>query len=194
MNGPTILTLLRIALIPFILVFSGLGDPWNTWVSLGIFLTASLTDWLDGYLARRNNQVTMLGKLLDPLADKLLVLTALLVLLESRHVPAWLVIFMIGREMAITGLRAFLAAERIVLAAGQLGKVKMVFQVIALSFLFLSDVHSWFHRIGLYTAYIALFFSMLSAFRYVADFWQLLGEKIMAEQNQKGANHDQNDQ
>ncbi|CAM2009145.1 CDP-diacylglycerol--glycerol-3-phosphate 3-phosphatidyltransferase [Acanthopleuribacter pedis] len=190
MNGPTILTLLRIALIPFILIFSGLGDPWNTWVSLGIFLAASLTDWLDGYLARRNNQVTMLGKLLDPLADKLLVLTALLVLLENRHVPAWLVIFMIGREMAITGLRAFLAAERIVLAAGQLGKVKMVFQVIALSFLFLSDVEKIFNTIGLITAYVALFFSMLSAFRYVADFWQLLGEKIMAEQNQKGANHD----
>lgn len=191
MNGPTILTLLRIALIPLILIFSGLGDPWNTWASLGVFLVASLTDWLDGYLARRNNQVTMLGKLLDPLADKLLVLTALLVLLENRHVPAWLVIFMIGREMAITGLRAFLAAERIVLAAGQLGKVKMVFQVIALSFLFLSDVAAHFNTIGLIAAYIALFFSMWSAFRYVADFWQLLGEKIMAEQNQKGANHDE---
>ena len=187
MNGPTKLTLLRIALIPLILVFSYMDDPWNNWVSLGVFLLASLTDWLDGYLARSLNQITMLGKLLDPLADKLLVLTALLVLLANHYLPVWLVIFMIGREMAITGLRAFLAAERIVLAAGQMGKVKMTFQVIALSFLFLSNVSEIFHKIGLYAAYIALFFSFVSAYIYVANFWQLLGEKIMAEQNQKGA-------
>ncbi|CAM2068591.1 CDP-diacylglycerol--glycerol-3-phosphate 3-phosphatidyltransferase [Sulfidibacter corallicola] len=194
MNGPTKLTLLRIALIPFILIFSYMDSPWNSWVSLAIFLIASLTDWLDGYLARKNNQITMLGKLLDPLADKLLVLTAFLVILEHRFVPAWLVIFMIGREMAITGLRAFLAAERIVLAAGQTGKWKMTFQVIALSFLFVGGVSDIFLKIGLYAAYAALLLSLVSAYLYVAKFWALLGEKIMAEQNQKGSQkHGQSD-
>lgn len=189
MNGPTILTLMRMALIPLIIAFNYLDSPWQTWVSLGVFLLASITDWLDGYLARRNNQVTMLGKLLDPLADKLLVLTAFIVILERGVVEAWLVILLIGREMGITGLRAFLAAERIVLAAGTLGKWKMTFQVISLSFLFVAGtegVYALFHKIGLISAYVALFFSLVSAYLYVAKFWQLLGEKIMAEQ-QRGS-------
>lgn len=186
MNGPTLLTLMRIALIPFIIVFSYLDPPWRTWVSLSIFLVASLTDWLDGYLARKNNQVTTLGKLLDPLADKLLVLTAYLVILEQRLIPAWLVILLVGREMAITGLRAFLAAEKVILSANQLGKWKMTFQVISLSFLFVAgQPHSFMHRVGIITAYIALVFSMVSGFQYVTGFWSLLGDRIMAEQKKE---------
>ena len=188
MNGPTQLTLMRVCLIPWIIVFNYLDAPWSSWVSLGVFLLASLTDVLDGFLARRNNQVTMLGKLLDPLADKLLVLTSFLVILERQVVPAWIVILMIGREMAITGLRSFLAAERIVLSASRLGKWKMGFQVASLSFLFLSHEFVFFHRIGVATVYIALFFSLISAYFYVVKFWSLLGEKIMAEQNQRGKN------
>lgn len=186
MNGPTRLTLLRIALIPLLMISNEIGPPWNSWVALGIFLLASVTDWLDGYLARKMNQVTTLGKLLDPLADKLLVLTALLLILERKYVPAWLVILLIGREMGITGLRAFLAAESIVLAANKMGKWKMTFQVIAISFLFLSDEWYVFHRIGLIAVYLALVLSLISAYVYIARFWQLLGEKIMAEQNNKG--------
>ena len=186
MNGPTILTLLRIGLIPLIILFNYLDSPWHSWLSLVVFLIASLTDWLDGYLARKHNQVTMLGKLLDPLADKLLVLTAYLVILERQAIEAWLVIFIVGREMAITGLRTFLAAERIVLAAGRLGKWKMTFQVISLSFLFVATEAHIFHLIGIIGTYIALFFSLTSAYFYVAHFWNLLGEKIMAEQSQKG--------
>ena len=182
MNGPTKLTLARICLIPFIIAFNYMESPWNSWASLGIFLTASLTDWLDGYLARKNNQITTLGKLLDPLADKLLVLTAFLVILERQYIPAWIVIFMIGREMAITGLRAFLAAERIVLAAGRLGKWKMTFQVISLSLLFLGGEMKLLWQAGMITAYIALFLSLLSAYLYIEKFWLRLGEKIMAEQ------------
>lgn len=190
MNGPTKLTLMRIALVPFLLVFAYMGTPWNSWVSLGIFLIASITDWLDGYLARRNNQVTILGKLLDPLADKLLVLTAFLVILERNLIPTWLVILFIGREMGITGLRSFLAAEGIVLSAGQMGKWKMVFQVIALSFLFVGDTRLfgdiWFWYIGIVSASIALVLSLVSAWLYIRKFWTQLGDKIMAEQQQKG--------
>lgn len=190
MNGPTRLTLLRIILIPILIVLSYFEPPFNSWFALGIFLVASITDWLDGYLARKHNQITTLGKLLDPLADKLLVLTALLVILERAYIPAWLVILLIGREMGITGLRAFLAAEHIVLAADKMGKWKMTFQVIAISFLFVSGEWVVFHQIGLIAAYIALVLSLISAYVYIARFWALLGEKIMAEQLRKGSEKD----
>ena len=185
MNGPTILTLTRIALIPLIILFNYLESPWSSWVSLGVFLAASLTDWLDGYLARRNNQVTTLGKLLDPLADKLLVLTSILVILERQFIPAWVAIFIIGREMGITGLRGFLAAEHIILAAGSWGKWKMTFQVIALSFLFIGGEASLLLQAGIVFIYISLFLSLVSAYLYIEKFWALLGEKIMSEQKRK---------
>jgi len=188
MNGPTILTLARMVFIPFILVFNYLGPPWDDWISLGVFLAASLTDWLDGHLARRNNQVTTLGKLLDPLADKLLVLTVFIVLLERESIDAWIAIFLIGREMAITGLRSFLAAEGIVLSSSSLGKWKMVLQVVSLSFLFVEKEHDLFRTVGVAALYLALFFSLLSAYFYVRKFWQKLGEKIMAEQSRGNRN------
>ena len=177
---------MRIAIIPLVIVFNYLDAPWNSWASLAVFLLASITDWLDGYLARKNNQVTTFGKLLDPLADKLLVLTAFLVILERQQIEAWVVIFMIGREMGVTGLRAFLAAERIVLPAGTLGKWKMVLQIVALSFLFVGGEFAIFLTIGRYVLYVALVFSLYSAYLYFKRFWDLLGEKIIAEQNQTG--------
>lgn len=182
MNSPTKLTLFRVFLIPLIVVFNYLGPPWTTWTSLTVFLVASLTDYLDGYLARRNNQVTSLGKLLDPLADKLLVLTAFLVILERQVLPAWIVILLIGREMAITGLRGFLAGEHVVLPAGALGKWKMGFQVASLSCLFVADEFWFFRSAGLVMILAVVFFSLLSAYFYLRDFWQLLGDKIMSEQ------------
>ena len=186
MNGPTLLTFARILLIPLIIIFNYMDSPWSSWVSLAVFLLASLTDWLDGYLARRNNQVTTLGKLLDPLADKLLVLTSYLVILERQFLPAWIVIIMIGREMAITGLRAFLAAERIVLEAGRLGKWKMGLRVVSLSLRFIGGELQLLLQSGIICAYFALFLSLFSAYLYIEKFWLLLGEKIMAEQNRKG--------
>jgi CDP-diacylglycerol--glycerol-3-phosphate 3-phosphatidyltransferase len=183
MNGPTILTVTRVLLIPFIIIFNYMGSPWQTWFTAAVFLIASITDWLDGYLARRNNQVTTLGKLLDPLADKLLVLSAFLVILDRGHIPAWIAVIMIGREMAITGLRAFLAAENIVLDSSRLGKWKMGFQVAALSLLFVAAEWPWFYTLGLVTLYIALAFALLSAYFYLAHFWAHLGEKILEEQN-----------
>lgn len=198
MNGPTKLTILRILLIPLIVLFSYFDPPWSNWASLGVFLAASITDWLDGYLARKHNLVTMFGKLLDPLADKLLVLTALLIVLDRGYIAAWIVIALIGREMAITGLRAFLAAEGIVLAASKMGKWKTTFQIISLSFLFVADASpflaeasGYFHKIGIGAAYLALVFSLVSAYSYVSGFWSLLGEKIMAEQLKTGASTDE---
>ncbi|MDJ0840906.1 MAG: CDP-diacylglycerol--glycerol-3-phosphate 3-phosphatidyltransferase [Acidobacteriota bacterium] len=190
LNGPTQLTVMRIAIIPLVIVFNYMSPPWSTWVSLGVFLLASLTDWLDGYLARKRNQITTFGKLLDPLADKLLVLTAFLVILERQHIEAWVAIFMIGREMGVTGLRAFLAAERIVLPAGALGKWKMVLQIIALSSLFVAGEHPYFLIVGRYVLYVALVFSLVSAYFYITRFWNLLGEKILAEQKQSGKGAD----
>jgi len=191
MNGPTQLTLLRIVMIPLVIGACYLDPPWSTWGALAIFVAASVTDWLDGFLARRNNQITTLGKLLDPLADKLLILTAFLIILERGDIDAWVAIFMIGREMAITGLRAFLAAEQIVLPAGSLGKWKMVLQIIALSLLFLTGEHPYFQTAGTLTMYLALFFAMISAYFYIARFWTLLGEKILAEQNQRGTSSEE---
>jgi len=182
MNSPTRLTIARMFFIPFIALFNYFDSPWHSWVSMGVFLAASLTDSLDGYLARRNNQVTTLGKLLDPLADKLLVLTAFLVILERHALPAWVVIILIGREMAVTGLRAFLAAENVILPAGVLGKWKMGFQVAALCFLFVATESEWFRMAGFITIGAAMAFSLLSAYFYIQRFWRLLGRKIMQEQ------------
>jgi len=192
MNGPTRLTILRICLIPLIMIFNYLDQPWNSWASLVVFLAASITDWLDGSLARKHNLVTTFGKLLDPLADKLLVLTAYLVLLERQlpYIDAWVIILMIGREMGITGLRAFLAAERIALSASNLGKWKMTLQIVSLSFLFVAGEHELFLLSGIVTMYIALVFSLTSAYFYISHFWNLLGEKIMAEQQARGKRAD----
>ena len=192
MNGPTQLTLARIALIPFIIVFSYMGEPFTSWGSLIVFVVASVTDALDGYLARKHKLVTTFGKLLDPLADKLLVLTAFMVLLEKDVIPAWLAVLMIGREMGLTGLRAFLAAEGIVTSASQLGRIKMVTQSIAIGFLFVGHIEI-FRVIGTYTIYIALLFAYLSAYYYLREFWSELGDKILAEQSRtEDSPHDPN--
>jgi CDP-diacylglycerol--glycerol-3-phosphate 3-phosphatidyltransferase len=186
MNSPTILTLTRILLIPVLMAISALNSIETDVIALAVFLLASLTDWLDGFLARKRNQVTILGKLLDPLADKLLVLSAFLILLDQDAIWVWVVVLMIGREMTINGLRAFLAAEQIILAASRLGKWKMTFQVIALSFLFLHRVHPYFHFSGLFFMLIALILSYISGFCYLRKFWQRLGKKILAEQAGSG--------
>lgn len=190
MNSPTILTLIRIGLIPVLLIVSSINSIETDIASLGIFLAASFTDWLDGYLARKKNQVTILGKLLDPLADKLLVLTAFLIILDQDAIWAWVVVLIVGREMAINGLRAFLAAEQIILAASRLGKWKMTFQVIALSLLFLHRIHRAFHISGLLFMLVALILSYLSGFFYLRKFWRRLGKKILAEQ--KGSTTQEN--
>src|SRR6266545_1453873 len=147
MNFPNTLTLLRIFFVPLLVaalvqekVVLRLGDLaiTNHWLALAIFLVAAATDLLDGYLARKWGQVTTIGTLLDPIADKLLISAALISLVQIRAVPAWMVILIIGREFAISGLRSIAASEGYIIKASDLGKTKMVSQVVAIALVLLA--------------------------------------------------------
>lgn len=132
MNTPNKLTLLRVIMIPFFVVFmlADLGS-WSKWAALIVFVVASMTDWLDGYLARRDHLVTDFGKFMDPLADKLLVCSALICLIQLGQLPAWIVIVIISREFIISGFRLIASDNGVVIAASYWGKFKTTFQMIA---------------------------------------------------------------
>lgn len=133
MNLANKLTILRILLIPFFLIFITIkGVTYGKLIAIAIFIVASITDKLDGYIARSRNQVTRFGKFMDPLADKLLVTAALISLVEYRIIPNWVATIIIAREFAVTGLRTVAAAEGIVIAASKWGKAKTVTQIIAI--------------------------------------------------------------
>lgn len=146
MNLPNTLTLLRIFIVPFLVVVlltpfseNWLGVPRHI-LGITLFLGAALTDYLDGRIARRRDQVSRLGKLLDPIADKLLISAALISLVENQLAPAWAVVIIIGREFAVTGLRSIAAADGVVIAASRMGKFKMLSQVVAVALLIVSSV------------------------------------------------------
>ena len=126
------LTILRVVMIPVFLILMLTDFPGHRWPALAVFILASLTDFLDGYLARKNNQVTAFGKFMDPLADKLLVTAALLVFVQWRQAPAWAVFVILAREFGVTGLRLVAASEGTVIAAGMSGKVKTFSSLICL--------------------------------------------------------------
>ena len=133
MNLANKLTMLRIFLVPLFLIFIAVKNiPYGTFIATFIFIIASLTDQLDGYIARSRNQVTKFGKFMDPLADKLLVTAALISLVELQVVPAWATVIIIAREFAVSGLRTIAASEGKVIAASMWGKVKTVTQIIAI--------------------------------------------------------------
>lgn len=138
MNLANKLTLGRIFLVPIFLIFIAAKDiPYGTFIATFIFVLASITDKLDGYIARSRNQITNFGKFMDPLADKLLVSTALISLVELHVVPAWAAIIIIAREFAVSGLRTVAASEGKVIAASWWGKIKTVIQIIAIVVLLL---------------------------------------------------------
>lgn len=143
MNLPNALTLLRIFIVPLLVVVlltqpkDWLGVPQHIF-GVAIFLTAALTDWLDGFLARRRRQVSTLGIMLDPIADKLLISAAFIALVDNRLAPAWAVVMIIGRELAVSGLRSIAATEGVLIAASRMGKFKMLTQVIAIALLITS--------------------------------------------------------
>lgn len=141
-NLPNSLTLFRIFLVPFLVVVLLTKFAGREFVGLAIFLVAAITDFFDGWLARRRNQTTKMGALLDPIADKLLMSAAFISLVEMdpKHVPAWMVVIIIGREFAVSGLRSIAAQQGVTIAASSLGKGKMVSQVIAISLLILGEV------------------------------------------------------
>ncbi len=145
LNLPNWITLSRLLSVPLILYLLQEATSENRWLSLGVFLLAALTDWVDGYLARRLNQVTELGKFLDPLVDKVLVLSTLLALIEIDLVPAWGVCLILVRELAIAGWRINpnLTGESKVIGANLWGKLKTVTQIIAISLLLLPLAFPW---------------------------------------------------
>jgi len=177
MNLPNLLTLLRLALIPVLVALLAVGEsPGFTLGAAAIFASAAFTDWLDGYVARRRKEVTDLGKLLDPIADKLLILAALVMLVEAGRAPGWLVILILAREFAVTGLRAVAAAGGRVLAAESLGKLKMVAQTIAVLVLILEPVlPAWADTLGLGLLLAATALAILSASRYAVQYGRSLG-------------------
>lgn len=133
MNLANKLTLIRILLVPIFLVFIGTKDiPYGSTIATIIFVLASITDKLDGYIARSRNQITNFGKFMDPLADKLLVTAALISLVELQIVPAWAAVIIIAREFAVSGLRSIAASQGKVIAASWWGKIKTVIQIIAI--------------------------------------------------------------
>lgn len=133
MNLANKLTIIRIFLVPVFLIFIAVkGIPYGRSIATFIFIVASLTDKLDGYIARSRNQITRFGKFMDPLADKLLVTAALVSLVELHIIPGWAAMIIIAREFAVTGLRAIAAAEGIVIAASWWGKIKTVTQIVAI--------------------------------------------------------------
>ena len=139
MNTPNKLTVARMIIVPFLVVFllTGWGDDANRYISLALFVVASVTDWFDGYLARKNNLVTNFGKFMAPLADKLLVCSAMICMIELNRLPAWFVIIIIGREFIISGFRLIAAENGIVIAANYWGKFKTASQMIMIILLIL---------------------------------------------------------
>src|SRR5690242_16675610 len=175
MNLPNALTILRIFFVPLLVaalvqeeVYVRLGSftATNEWLALAIFLAAAGTDMLDGYLARRWKQVTTIGTLLDPIADKLLVSAALISLVQIRALPGWMAILIIGREFAVSGLRSIAAAEGYTIKASDLGKTKMFSQVVAISCMLLSIRHPQLHTPGMALMWGVIFFALISAVSY----------------------------
>lgn len=159
MNIANRITLIRILMIPFFIIFMLVKIPYNMEISLMIFIVASLTDKLDGYLARRYNLITDFGKFIDPLADKLLVTGAFVTLIQIGKVEAWIVFIILAREFAVTGLRSIAAAQNIVIAASDFGKIKTVSQFVAIIALMVSQYIDIY--IGLPIDNIILYFSLI---------------------------------
>ncbi len=181
MNLANRLTVLRIILIPifiFLLISGVFEENMSRLLATGVFVVASLTDWLDGYIARKMNMITDIGKFLDPLADKLLVSSALICLVQLTLLPAWFVILIISREFIISGLRAVAATKNIVMAANFYGKLKTVFQMIMIIYvmLFFYPISSGGATVAIYYVLLAVSaaLTVISAVIYFLDNIQVL--------------------
>jgi len=185
-NLPNILTLLRIGSIPVIAAI--LLSPSRSagfWAAV-IFAVASITDWLDGYLARRMGIVTVFGKFLDPIADKLIVMSVLIMILPYGRAPAWMVLIILGREIIITGLRGLASTEGIIIPASNLGKFKTIFQIVAILGLLLHYDYNWFfgmdnrlfyvnmHNVGIFYLWIATIITIWSGLDYLVKFTRII--------------------
>jgi CDP-diacylglycerol--glycerol-3-phosphate 3-phosphatidyltransferase len=183
---PNLLTMGRIALIPLVLAFIDNYSPVRSFIATLIYLAAAVTDFLDGYLARKRKQISVLGKFLDPLADKLIVTAVLVYLTAMDRCPAWLVVALLAREFAVTGLRSIATTEGLIISASDSGKQKTALQLIGTLFLLIHFKYPvWglesvrlreepllinYHAIGIITLYLALAMSWISALDYFLKF------------------------
>ncbi|MDQ6950100.1 MAG: CDP-diacylglycerol--glycerol-3-phosphate 3-phosphatidyltransferase [Mariprofundales bacterium] len=170
------LTVSRVALIPVLVVLYYMPVAWSHVATTGLFLLASITDWLDGYLARSRNEITPFGKFLDPVADKLLIAIVLLLLVGSHIVPAILAAIIIGREITISALREWLAERASVVQVSMLGKAKTAMQMIAVTALLLEvQVGNYSSReVGLVLLWVAAALTLWSGFEYIKQAWHEL--------------------
>jgi CDP-diacylglycerol--glycerol-3-phosphate 3-phosphatidyltransferase len=186
LNLPNTISLVRVFLAPLVLLFLSLrisapvpyipdmgeGSPtWGDVLAGGVFIVAAITDSLDGYIARKHKLVTTLGKFIDPLADKVLVIAAMVALVELQRIPAWIVVVIITREFVVTGLRLVASAEGVVIAASRGGKVKTVFQIVAISLLILKLPG------GMGLMWVAMFLTVWSGMEYLIG-----GAKMLIEE------------
>ena len=169
-NLPNGLTLFRIFLVPFLVVVLLTKFEGREIVGLAIFLLATATDFFDGYLARRRGEITTFGTLLDPIADKLLISAAFISLVEVGLAPAWMVVVVVGREFAVTGLRSVASGQGIVIAASPWGKAKMVSQITAISLLILSERFAWLTLPGKIALWVVVAVAIVSGAQYFRIF------------------------
>ena len=187
MNVPNALTLLRIFFVPLLVavllghspnvVLWGFSVRFEEWGVL-ILAVAAATDWLDGMIARRRGEVTTLGILLDPLADKLLITAAYISLVDMNLVPAWMVVIIIGREFTVLGLRNIASAEGLTIEASGLGKTKMALQVVAACTVMLSRRFPVLHMLGYALLWLVVFFAVISAVQYFLKFWSQVDDRV----------------
>ena len=179
MNLPNKLTLFRVILIPFFVFF--LLAPYFTgygnYIAVAVFIVASITDFLDGHIARKRNLVTTFGKFMDPLADKLLVCSALICLIELDRLPAWIVIIIIAREFIISGFRLIASDNGVVIAASYWGKFKTTFQMLMVIVLILDIPHPVFYWLGVILTYVSLALTVISLIDYIVKNKNVLQDK-----------------
>lgn len=175
MNTPNKLTVFRMVMVPFLVLFmlTGWGGAANRYLCLAIFVVASITDWFDGYLARKNNLITNFGKFMDPLADKLLVCSAMICMISLGRLPAWFVIVIIAREFIISGFRLIAAENGVVIAANYWGKFKTVSQMIMIILL----IMNWggvFDILEQFFIWLSLALTVISLVTYIIQNRQVL--------------------
>ena len=167
MNLPNKLTILRVILVPVFVIFMMIPAGWGRWAALAVFIIASLTDTADGYIARKYNLITDFGKFMDPLADKLLVSAAMICLITTGQLYAWIVIIIISRDFIISGFRLIAAEKGTVIAASWWGKIKTVVQMVMICALLINAKAAWFVVLEQILIYTALILTIVSLVDYV---------------------------
>ena len=178
LNLPNLLTIFRILLVPILVVVLLTELAGKEFIGLGLFLLAALTDFLDGFIARRRKQVTRLGKLLDPAADKILTSAAFISLVGLGLAPAWMVVVVVAREFAVSALRSLAASQNLVLAASASGKIKTVTQIVAISLLIVSDQLGSFKLL----APIALWIAVVATIYSGVEYFIMHGRLVLTEE------------